>query len=145
MTNATQAAVAVVTDFVTMQARLVSAIRTHFGLVNPLSQELERIPRSGAISLDSAVWRFTRHGAGLSFKEQSTRRVIDVHNRVDEPHLFDHWRLATYFGSLGPSGMRVLERVTEMPGLRADDAVVLLTEELFNAGVIKKDGDSYYL
>jgi hypothetical protein len=68
---------------------------------------------------------------------------VDVYERLDEPEVFDVWRLGTYFRSLGPRGRKVLAKACGMSETAIDDAVVLVTEELLRAGLVGKDGSGF--
>ncbi|WP_434420531.1 DUF6896 domain-containing protein [Nannocystis pusilla] len=97
---------------------------------------LREIPRVGEVEFEARSWRCARHGGGVAFFEPVTGRAIDVHDKLDRPHVFDAWRLQLYFGSLGRAGAKMLERACARPGLPVSDAVELLVAHWLDTGAV---------
>lgn len=96
-------------QFVELQRALLSALREQ-GDGQPLSVQLWTMPRRGTVAIRSREWTFTRHGAGVTFEEVGSKRTVNVPTHIDDPERFDLWCLVSYFGSLGPAGIRLLAR-----------------------------------
>lgn len=92
--------------FVALQAELVKAwLHFHPDALNPWASR--RIPRHGEVFVRGEPWHFHRHGAGVDFQGQESRRMVDVHRAMGTPEVFDAWRLMLYFESLNVSTVRV--------------------------------------
>ncbi|WP_224364872.1 DUF6896 domain-containing protein [Hyalangium versicolor] len=92
--------------FVSLQAELVKAwLHFHPEALDPWAYR--RLPRHGEIFVRGESWHFHRHGVGVDFQGQESRRMVDVHRAVGEPQTFDAWRLMLYFESLNVSSVRV--------------------------------------
>jgi hypothetical protein len=92
--------------FVALQAELVKAwLSFHPDALNPWAAR--RIPRHGEVFVRGERWHFHRHGAGVDFQGQESRRMVDVHRAMGTPEVFDAWRLMLYFESLNVSTVRV--------------------------------------
>ncbi|WAS99273.1 DUF6896 domain-containing protein [Nannocystis punicea] len=119
--------------FVDTQVALVAAFHRAFARGEFWFRE---IPQVGAMELDGRRWEYVRHGGGVGFYERVSRRAIDVHDKFDRPHMFDAWRLQLYFGSLGRTGMKMLERACGRRGISAKDALALLVPHWRDLGAV---------
>ena len=127
--------------FVRTQRAVLSAVRMRWGPTTPISVLLSEMPPRGNIEAAGESWEYVRHGGGVRFREWRSGRTIDVHDRVDDPEAFDLWRLRTYFGSLGQSGIRVLERSLQSRGVSLDHALTTLLERWQASGdVVEAEG-----
>jgi hypothetical protein len=95
-----------------------------------------RLPRHGEIAARGERWRYHRHGAGVSFEGQDSRRVVDVHRAVRLSEAFDAWRLMLYLESINVPTLRMGAR--EHP---ADDehAIEQWLSELGALGLVRPD------
>lgn len=85
--------------FVSLQAELLRTLmQAHPEVMDPWAAK--RLPRHGELTARGERWRFSRHGAGVTFEGQDSRRVVDVHRAVRLPETFDAWRLMLYFESI---------------------------------------------
>ena len=92
--------------FVSLQVGLVKEwLRSHPGALDAWAAK--RIPRHGEVIVGGERWRFQRHGAGVGFQSEESRRTVEVHRAVGTPEVFDAWRLMLYFESLNTSTVRV--------------------------------------
>lgn len=58
-------------------------------------------PRKGLLNSMGGRWEFTKHGAGVRFRNVQTREEIDAHTGMEQaPQAFDEWRLDIYFSSI---------------------------------------------
>jgi hypothetical protein len=101
----------------------IQYLKTFVHLQNGLWDELLRelsvgigpfllnIPKSGVIEFENKKWRYTKHGLGIRFEEENRKRTIDFHKVSSGASKFNAWGLATYFGSLGGEGRKVLKTV----------------------------------
>lgn len=121
--------------FVDTQVALVAAFHRAFARGDGMFWFRE-IPFVGEVELDAQRWKYTRHGGGVAFYEPVSRRAIDVHDKLDRPHMFDAWRLQLYFGSLRRTGMKMLERACGLRGISAKDALELLVPHWRDLGVV---------
>jgi hypothetical protein len=121
--------------FVDTQVALVAAFHRAFARGEGMFWFRE-IPQAGEMELDGRRWQYTRHGGGVAFYDPSSRRSIDVHDKFDRPHMFDAWRLHLYFGSLGRTGMKMLERACGRRGISAKDAVEMLVPHWRDLGAV---------
>lgn len=71
--------------------------------------------RSGTVFVEGQEWSWQVHGAGVRFLSPS-RVAVDVHTILARPSYFDSWRLRVYFGSLGRTGVKLLERTVGRQG-----------------------------
>jgi len=97
---------------------------------------LREAPFVGEVEVDARRWQYVRHGGGVEFRELLSRRAIDVHDKLDRPHMFDAWRLQLYFGSLRRTGMKMLERACGRRGISAKDALELLVPHWRDLGAV---------
>ena len=58
-------------------------------------------PRSGVLELDGVEWSFHKHGAGLLFENQKSGAIVDIHKHIQQPKIFDLWRLERFLESVG--------------------------------------------
>jgi hypothetical protein len=74
------------------------------------TQWLLDFPKNGYIQINSDVWNFTRHGAGIIFfmNGSNTNEIIDAHNNIGCPELVNTWRLSKYFSLDDESQIRTL-------------------------------------
>jgi len=84
--------------FVAMQKLLVKAIsnqasRADIGL-SSITDEL------------GGEWSVHMHGVGMTFKHISLGYVVDIHNHMSHPQLFDTWRIEEFLGSLSAGTQR---------------------------------------
>lgn len=92
--------------FVALQTELLRALAR----VHPHAKELwasQRAPRHGEVLVRGERWRFHRHGSGVSFEGEDSRRVVDAHRAMSVPEAFDAWRLMLYLESIGMSAVRL--------------------------------------
>jgi hypothetical protein len=121
--------------FVSLQAELVKAwLLLHPGGLDPWAAK--RVARHGEVFVRGERWHFHRHGVGVDFTGDESRRVVDVHRAVGTPEVFDTWRLMLYFESLNQSTVRVGAR--EFP---TDDERSLeqWLKELEKLGLVVRD------
>lgn len=86
-------------QLVDLQTRLLAA----FNQQNPNVSDWETLldfPRSGSVSPLERVWDFKRHGVGLRFVERHKGTVVDMHQYLRDPKVFDAWRLEQYLESI---------------------------------------------
>ena len=122
-------------QFVSLQAELVRAwLHFHPEALDPWATR--RLPRHGELFARGESWHFHRHGVGVDFQGQESRRMVDVHRAVGTPELFDTWRLMLYLESLNMGSVRVGAR--EFP---TDDerSLVHWLQELEALGVVERD------
>lgn len=91
--------------FVHLQHQLIGAFESRFEQAS-----WHTIPRTGELEADGAMWAFVRHGGGVRFR-RANNTVVDMHDELEAPDLFDACRLRTYFGSLRTAGVRMVARV----------------------------------
>lgn len=60
-------------------------------------------PRKGYLKVNNEDWSFRRHGLGILFERYNKvpNIKIDVTNFIDNPNIFDTWRLSIYLNSIG--------------------------------------------
>jgi hypothetical protein len=121
--------------YVQTQTALLSALQDH-GSNQPLSVRLFNMPAHGVLICHSQEWQFTRHGSGVLFRELCSGRKVDVPIEVDNPEVFDLWRLGTYFGSLGRTGVKLLERASGNRGTTILHALETLLDAWQRSGEI---------
>jgi hypothetical protein len=127
--------VALLRRFVSLQAELVKAwLLFHPGSMDPWAAK--RVARHGEVFVRGERWHFHRHGAGVDFTGDESRRVVDVHRAVGTPEVFDTWRLMLYFESLNLNTVKVGAR--EFP---TDDERSLeeWLKELETLGLVARD------
>jgi hypothetical protein len=127
--------VALLRRFVSLQAELVKAwLLFHPGAMDPWAST--RVARHGEVFVRGERWHFHRHGGGVDFTGDESRRVVDVHRAVGTPEVFDTWRLMLYFESLNQTTVRVGAR--EFP---TDDERSLeeWLKELEKLGLVARD------
>ncbi|WP_271188250.1 DUF6896 domain-containing protein [Maricaulis virginensis] len=56
-------------------------------------------PLRGLLEVAGERWAFRRHGAGVEFKRQGDEVAVDIHDRFDDPDVFDIWRLELFLES----------------------------------------------
>ena len=61
---------------------------------------LFNLPKNGKINTDDMHWNFKKHGAGVEFSSIDDGRLIDICEHIDQPDLFDEWRLTIYLESI---------------------------------------------
>ena len=61
------------------------------------------MPKSGSVEVDNQKWFFKKHGQGFEFRNVNDQRLVDITERIDQPNLFDEWRLHLYFESIDRS------------------------------------------
>jgi hypothetical protein len=121
--------------FVSLQSELARAwLRFHPEGLNPWASR--RLPRHGELFLRGERWHFHRHGVGVDFQGQDSRRVVDVHRALGTPEAFDTWRLMLYLESLNVNSVRVGAR--DFP---TDDerALEQWLKELEGLGLVERD------
>jgi hypothetical protein len=132
---------ALLRQFVSLQGELVKAwVRFHPEGLDPWASR--RLPRHGEIFARGESWQFHRHGVGVDFQGQESRRMVDVHRGVGTPELFDTWRLMLYLESLNVGSVRVGAR--EFP---TDDerALEQWLQELEHLGLVGRDRSDHKL
>lgn len=60
---------------------------------------LFNLPKRGEIEVDGRCWNFKKHGVGVEFSNVDDGTIVDVCERIDQPNLFDEWRLSLYLES----------------------------------------------
>jgi hypothetical protein len=74
-------------------------IENHLG-----SRGLENLlfaPNHGEINADGFQWKFTKHGGGVLFSRIGDGLTVDMHKHLDNPKIFDAWRLRQFLESFG--------------------------------------------
>lgn len=85
----------------TQKALIVSLSKQYSSRSRPRDSFLLEIPKSGLINTLEETWAFQKHGSGILFKGNESRKVIDAHREIiDHSEAFDSWRLSQYFESL---------------------------------------------
>ncbi len=121
--------------FVSLQAELVKAwLRFHPDALDPWASR--RIPRHGEVFVRGESWHFHRHGVGVDFQGQDSRRMVDVHRAMGTPEVFDAWRLMLYFESLNVSSVRVGAREFPTDDERSIEQWLM---ELEGLGLVQRD------
>ncbi len=133
------------TAFVRAQTALVAGVGALYGLGADGVVELTRVPNTGSLTLKSEVWDFKVHGGGIMFEERSSRHRVDVHVRIDDPRVFDAWRLGTYFRSKGAPARKLLDKATGTVGLPLDDVVAILVDQLVDAHLLEGEPEALRL
>jgi len=126
--------------FVDLQQALVTAFRAQHGMAGG-DLDVRVVQAAGTIALGADVWEFRRHGAGVAFQQRGSRLLVDVHVSLDDPGVFDQWRLRSYFGSLQQRGRSLLDRATGTSGLTLDDALRMVLDDLVLGGRILRRQD----
>jgi hypothetical protein len=121
--------------FVSLQAELVKAwLLFHPDALDPWASR--RVPRHGEVFVRGERWRFHRHGVGVDFQAEESRRMVDVHRAVGTPEMFDAWRLMLYFESLNMSTVQVGTREFPTDDERSLEQWLL---ELEGLGLVQRD------
>ena len=134
-----------------MRNELESYTRLQQGLLNSLREQLKvdgslaSLPRSGELTFDGGIWKFTRHGTGARFEQRATGVVVDIHDEFEHPELFDAWRLRTYFGSLGKRGEKSLQKAVDVRGQPMEKALEQVLSTLSATGQVEQVGRHYRL
>jgi hypothetical protein len=76
-----------------------------FFLHNPELKDFIRLldfPRNGYLEIDNEVWRFHKHGSGISFEREGNdpKLIVDMARFVNQPEIFNGWRLSIYLNSI---------------------------------------------
>lgn len=128
-------------QFVGLQRLLWQALRErHSGA---LTAGLPSIPKHGQLAIENEVWEFQRHGSGVLFSEVSGKRRIDLHDAFAGPEKVDPWRLATYFGSLGRTGEKLVSRAAGNRGT-LEERIGSWLARLASQGVLCTEEDGLY-
>ena len=86
-----------VAEYARLQLRLVT---TFLETVNPCDRMyLNDIPKRGTIVSDGEVWRYTKHGGGVTFESGSGVRVSAHTDLAEVPDGVEPWRLFVYLES----------------------------------------------
>ena len=94
-----------VEEYARLQLRLVT---TFLETVNPSDRiYLTNIPKRGTIVSDGEVWRYTKHGGGVTFESGSGVRVSAHTDLAEVPDGVEPWRIFVYLEST-----HVLQMVT---------------------------------
>lgn len=126
---------ALLRQFVSLQAELVKAwLHFHPDALDPWAAR--RLPRHGEIFVRGESWSFHRHGVGVDFQGQDSRRMVDVHRAVGTPHVFDAWRLMLYFESLNVTTVQVGAREFPTDDERSLEQWLM---ELEGLGLVERD------
>lgn len=127
--------------FVYLQSGLwVELIRECDGQVDSL---LLNLPNTGIVEFDGKIWCLKKHGLGVLFEEQKGQRKIDFHSVANGCNYFDAWGLSTYFGSLGASGRKVLQKAGTYSGSLEEQLKDALTDVEAD-GAIVGNGEGFY-
>lgn len=84
-------------ELIACQVELVSEWARKFGL----DMILTAAPSEGNFTVTSGKWTFRRHGLGVCFTHRLSNQCVDIHDKFDEPELFDAWRLELFLESRG--------------------------------------------
>jgi len=69
---------------------------------------LSDCPRQGIIEIEEQKWHFQRHGIGICFTEENSRKVIDIREDIfSHQQQLNSWELLQYFESTGVKYIRV--------------------------------------
>lgn len=115
--------------YVELQRSLVDAFKQAYPDVTDWEFLLDA-PRRGEVVARNEIWRFQRHGAGLSF-QHADGVTVDPHRHVSIPEGFDAWRLLTYIESVGGS-----------PRYATEDQLESVLEALKIAGALVSVADA---
>ena len=86
-----------VAEYARLQLRLVT---TFLETVNPSDRMyLNDIPKRGTIVSDGEVWRYTKHGGGVTFESGSGVRVSAHTDLAEVPDGVEPWRIFVYLES----------------------------------------------
>lgn len=129
--------------FVELQAALLTALHTQHAADLDPRYWLREVPRNGDVTLQGRTWGYFRHGAGFTFIEEGSEREVNAHNNTDVLEYVDAWRLRCYFGSLGRTGVKLIERALGRRGARLYDAAEELLARLHAAGDLIKYESGY--
>ena len=58
------------------------------------------------------TWSFKKHGAGVKFTNTDDGRLVDICECIDQPELFDKWRLSHYLESINNSNCNLADELT---------------------------------
>lgn len=94
-------------SFLRLQKVLLEAFKSAYPNLHDWHLLLD-FPRSGHIAVHSENWSFRRHGTGLIFTN-SNGTVVDVPKYLENPDLFDSWRLLQYLESMLPEHQPISE------------------------------------
>lgn len=92
--------ISILKEFVSTQAELIKSLQKKFPEVFK-KKYLLQCPRRGFIVYKKEKWFFQKHGAGVSFTSEISKKVVDVHSYIENyPKCFDSWRVLQYLESL---------------------------------------------
>lgn len=128
-------------SYVQLQKKLLAKLESEFGY--RVDRLLLKLPQKGQINVEEETWQFRKHGLGVSFTNVNSRIIVDVHQYINEPELFDTWRIATYLGSLGHRGERLLRGQVDESKLSLIDRIETYLESLLAEGVLERRNDAY--
>lgn len=73
---------------------------------------LFNLPKHGKIKVDNIYWNFKKHGAGVEFCSVENGAIVDVCEHIDQPNLFDEWRLSLYLESIHKEGFKLKDELS---------------------------------
>lgn len=85
--------------FISTQRKLTKALLNEYPECTNYSL-LFNLPKHGRIKVDDMYWNFKKHGAGVEFSSVDDGRLVDVCEHINQPNLFDEWRLSLYLESI---------------------------------------------
>lgn len=87
-------------NLVLEQKRLLGSLTSRYPSILA-DRLLFSLPNSGEISVDGEKWEYRKHGLGICFKNVVSTKEIDVVRHIENPLIFDQWRLEIYLESCG--------------------------------------------
>ncbi|MEC4091932.1 MULTISPECIES: DUF6896 domain-containing protein [Pseudoalteromonas] len=106
--------------FISTQRKLTRALLNEYPECTNYSL-LINLPKYGRIKVDDMYWNFKKHGAGVEFSCVDDGRLVDVCEHIDQPDLFDEWRLSLYLESIHKEDCNLKG---ELAGLRQSGQVL---------------------
>ena len=85
--------------FISTQKKLTKALLNEHPECTNYSL-LFNLPKHGRIIVDDMYWNFKKHGSGVEFSCVDDGRFVDVCEHIEQPNLFDEWRLSFYLVSI---------------------------------------------
>lgn len=137
-----KAIVVALNDYVAIQEKLIAEFQKQY---HSLSVEVDLLkqPKSGVLSAIGEKWKFQKHGVGIAFEGDISKKIIDINRGIiNYKKAFDSWRLAEYFES-----SNCFEVTWKLNTFTADDDDDLdrLFELLKQANIIKLVSTQYKL
>lgn len=105
--------VAEIKVFLSIQEKLTKALLSKYPECTNYSM-LFNLPKHGEIYVNDRCWSFRKHGAGVEFSSVDNGTIVDVCERINQPNLFDEWRLSLYFESIHKEGSELKGGLSEL-------------------------------